>query len=157
MALCYRSELTRVGASMAAVQRSELSFRVNLLGLLALQLATFPLSPRHFPQRLRACEPFWEFGTPLVVIGYWSVCPWQGSQAAVFGEWRGESGTSRAGGKKSKKVYTNDNSERCTAAMEAPNSRQLAAIAKSIGKAGEAELEKQWRSGCGSPHAPAQS
>ena len=50
-------------------------------------------------------------------------------------------------GKKSKKVYTNDNFPSVApAAMEAPNPRPLAADSKEpSAKAGEAELEKQWR------------
>src|SRR3981189_336725 len=50
-------------------------------------------------------------------------------------------------GKKSKKVYTNDNfPSAAPAAMEAPNPGPLAADRKEpSAKAGEAELEKQWR------------
>jgi hypothetical protein len=50
-------------------------------------------------------------------------------------------------GKKSKKVYTNDNFPSVApTAMEAPNPRPLAADSKEpSAKAGEAELEKQWR------------
>ena len=50
-------------------------------------------------------------------------------------------------GKKSKKVYTNDNFPSVApAAMEAPNPPPLAADSKEpSAKAGEAELEKQWR------------
>src|SRR5258708_16641737 len=50
-------------------------------------------------------------------------------------------------GKKSKKVYTNDDFPSIApAAMEAPNPRPLAADSKEpSAKVGEAEMEKQWR------------
>src|SRR5713101_3824215 len=58
-------------------------------------------------------------------------------------------------GKKSKKVYTNDNFPSVApTAMEAPNPRPLAADSKEpSAKAGEAELEKQWRRRFAETHA----
>jgi len=90
----------------------------------------------------------WGVWSVWSLIGLRPWCPWQGSRTrSLWAKWRGESGTSRAGGKKSKKVYTNDNfPSAAPAAMEAPNPGPLAADRKEpSAKAGEAELEKQWR------------
>jgi len=67
---------------------------------------------------------------------------------SLWGKWRGRERERRElEGKKSRRVYTNDNFPSVApAAMEAPNPRPPLPIAKSHRqRAGEAELEKQWR------------
>jgi len=91
----------------------------------------------------------WGVCSAWVAIGLLSVVPMAGiAGPQSLGEVaRRERERRELEGKKSKKVYTNDNFPSVApAAMEAPNPRPLAADSKEpSAKAGEAELEKQWR------------
>jgi hypothetical protein len=91
----------------------------------------------------------WGVWSAWVVIGLLSVVSMAGlASAQSLGEVaRRERERRELEGKKSKKVYTNDNFPSVSpAAMEAPNAPPPAADSKEASaKAGEAELEKQWR------------
>src|SRR5437588_8644856 len=122
--------------------------------------ALFPTNPACQQYRLASAAVFshpkgrslamkralsWRAWSAWVVIGLLSTAG-LGSPQSLGEVARRERERRELEGKKSKKVYTNDDFPSIAAAMEAPSSRVLAADSKEpSAKVDEAELEKQWR------------